>query len=193
VLERLLKRSRAVLGEATVSGLSDSFASEMKEAGRQLWWMQVLFFVSIALLILGVGFAFEILPWIKIAKISPPIGGDPITFAVYLLASFLRTLTFLLGPLLLLIYAARRYTELFRLKAAYTYKYTVAASLPGFKLEAPQYAEAITATAFKELLFNPGDGVGMPEEMSIEKGNTFLQRILEPLITKAMNKMGDAK
>ena len=107
-------------------------------------------------------------------------------------SGFIRTLTFLLAPLTLLIFAARRYTEIFRMKELYTYKYTVAASLPGFKLEAPDYAQAITASAFKELLFNPGIAAGKPEDDTTEnKGNTFLQRLIEPVVQRAMNKMGE--
>lgn len=75
-------------------------------------------------------------------------------------------------------------------KAQYTYKYTVAASLPGFKLEAPTYAEAITASAFKELLFNPAESVGLPEEANKE-GNTFLQRLIEPAVKRILDKMGE--
>ena len=194
-IEGILKRSRAVLGEATVSGLSDSFAKEMTEARDQLWWIQVLFFASVVLLLLGAAIVLDAFPWlsglIHIAKIEAPANGAPLAVAVYLLANFLRTLTFLLAPLVLLIYAARRYTELFRMKAHYTYKYTVAASLPGFKLEAPKYAEEITASAFEELLFNPGDSVGKPEDGSDKGGNTFVQRLLEPIIKKAMDKMGE--
>lgn len=194
-IERLLARSRAVLGEATVSGLSDSFAKEMTQASGQLWWMQVLFFVSVGLLLCGAGIVLDAFPWlsgvIHITRIEPPSNGEPLAVGVYLLANFLRTLTFLLAPLVLLIYAARRYTELFRMKAHYTYKYTVAASLPGFKLEAPTYAEAITASAFEELLFNPGDTVGKPEDDASEKGNTFIQSLIEPLVKRAMDKMGE--
>jgi hypothetical protein len=194
-IEGILKRSRAVLGEATVSGLSDSFAKEMTEARDQLWWIQLLFFASVGLLLVGAAVVLDAFPWlgtvVHIAKIETPSSGAPMAVAVYLLANFLRTLTFLLAPLVLLIYAARRYTELFRMKAHYTYKYTVAASLPGFKLEAPKYAEEITASAFEELLFNPGDSVGKPEDATDKGGNTFVQRLLEPIIKKAMDKMGE--
>jgi hypothetical protein len=77
------------------------------------------------------------------------------------------------------------------MKAHYTYKFTVAASLPGFKVEAPTYAEAITAAAFQELLFNPGETVGRPEDETGEKtGNTFLERLIEPAVKNLMNKMG---
>ena len=64
--------------------------------------------------------------------------------------------------------------------------------MPGFKIEAPAYADAITASAFKELLFNPGEKVEAPEDRPDGKsGNTFLQRLIEPVVRRAMDKMGD--
>jgi hypothetical protein len=86
------------------------------------------------------------------------------------------------------------YTEVFRLKTQYTYKYAVAASLPSFKIEAPNFADAITALAFKELLFNPGEKVDAPEDKSSDAsgGSTFIQRLIEPIVKKAMDKIGDA-
>jgi hypothetical protein len=52
----------------------------------------------------------------------------------------------------------------------------------------------ITASAFKELLFNPGDTVGAPEDGLEESGgNTFLQRLIEPVVKKVLDKMGEIK
>jgi hypothetical protein len=195
-VDRLLGRSREVLGEATVSGLSESFAREMKATGRQLKWMQFLFYFSVICLLLAAGIVLNAFPWLEqwvhSVRFVPPANAEPIAIAVLYLANFISKLTFLLPPLILLLFAGRRYTELFRLKTQYTYKYTIAASLPGFKIEAPEYADAITASAFKELLFNPGENASAPEDGSDNKGgNTFLQRLLEPMIKKAMDKMGD--
>lgn len=195
-IDRLLARSREVLGEATVSGLSESFAREMKATGKQLRRIQVLFYFSVACLLVAAGIVLNAFPWLEnfvhIVRFEPPANADPFAVAVFYLGNFVSKLTFLLPPLILLIFAGRRYTELFRLKTQYTYKYTVASSLPGFKIEAPNYADAITASAFKELLFNPGENVGAPEAKSDTKdGNTFLQRLIEPVVKKAMDKMGE--
>jgi hypothetical protein len=194
--DRLLGRSREVLGEATVSGLSESFAREMKATGKQLRRIQFLFYFSIVCLLAAAGIVLNAFPWIDgwvhVVKFEPPPGAEPITLAVLYLGNFVSKLTFLLAPFILLIFAGRRYTELFRLKTQYTYKYTIAASLPGFKIEAPSYAEAITASAFKELLFNPGENVDAPEDRFDKRGgNTFIQRLIEPVVKRAMDKMGD--
>ena len=195
-IDRLLARSREVLGEATVSGLSESFAREMRVTGEQLKRIQILFYFSVTFLLLAAGIVLNAFPWLEglvhTVRFEPPTNAEPIAVAIFYLGNFVSKLTFLLPPLILLLFAGRRYTELFRLKTQYTYKYTVAASLPGFKIEAPNYADAITASAFQELLFNPGEKVNAPEDGSDNKGgNTFLQRLIEPMVKKAMDKMGD--
>ncbi len=195
-MDRLLARSREVLGEATVSGLSDSFAREMRGTRNQLRWIQLLFFFSVACLLVAAGIVLNAFPWVEkwvhIVRFEPPANADPTAIALFYVGNFVSKLTFLLPPLILLLFAGRRYTELFRLKTQYTYKYAVAASLPGFKVEAPNFADAITALAFKELLFNPGERINAPEEKSDNAGElTFIQRMLEPIIKKAMDKMGE--
>ena len=197
-VDRLLARSREVLGEATVSGLSDSFAREMKATGIQLRWIRILFYFSVASLAAAAGIVLNAFPWLEgyvhVVKFEPPANADPIAIGVFYLGNFVSKLTFLLPPLILMLFAGRRYTEVFRLKTQYTYKYAVAASLPGFKIEAPNFADAITALAFKELLFNPGEKVDAPEDKSSEAsgGSTFIQRLIEPIVKRAMDKLGDA-
>ncbi|HMG80248.1 MAG TPA: hypothetical protein VK591_16310 [Xanthobacteraceae bacterium] len=197
-VDRLLARSREVLGEATVSGLSESFAREMKSTGNQLGWIRILFYFSVAGLAAAAGIVLNAFPWLEayihIAKFEPPANADPMAIGLLYLGNFLSKLTFLLPFFILMLFAGRRYTEVFRLKTQYTYKYAVAASLPGFKVEAPNFADAVTALAFKELLFNPGERVNAPEDMSKDAsgGSTFIQRLIEPIVKKAMDKIGDA-
>lgn len=197
-IDRLLARSREVLGEATVSGLSESFAREMKATGTQLRWIRILFYFSVAGLAAAAGVVLNAFPWLEgyvhIVRFEPPANADPMAIGIFYLGNFVSKLTFLLPPLILMLFAGRRYTEVFRLKTQYTYKYAVAASLPGFKIEAPNFADAITALAFKELLFNPGEKVDAPEDKSSEAsgGSTFIQRLIEPIVKRAMDKIGDA-
>lgn len=74
----------------------------------------------------------------------------------------------------------------------YTYKYTVAASLPGFKVESPTYAEGITAAAFQELLKNPID-MDFSKGKHAKEGTTFLERLIEPVVKKTIDKMMDVR
>ncbi|WIG52859.1 MAG: hypothetical protein OJF48_003779 [Afipia sp.] len=195
---RLRDRSREVLGEATMSGLSESFAREMKAAGRQLLWMQFLFFLSIALLFVAAGIVLNAFPWleqhswIKPTRIDPPAGADAMTLGVFHLVNFLGKAIILVPPLLLLAFAARRYAEVFRLKTLYTYKYTIAASLPGFKIEAPNFSDAITASAFQNLLANPVENHDQTKPVTpVDEGSSFLQKLVEPVVKKALDKLSD--
>jgi hypothetical protein len=44
------------------------------------------------------------------------------------------------------------------------------------------------------LIFNPGERVNAPEDRSNDAsgGSTFIQRLIEPIVKKAMDKIGDA-
>jgi hypothetical protein len=52
-------------------------------------------------------------------------------------------------------FAGARHERLFRLREHYAYKYSIASSVEGFKKQAPDMEQAIAATAFYELTFNP--------------------------------------
>jgi hypothetical protein len=63
--------------------------------------------------------------------------------------------------------------------------------LPGFKIEAPQLAEAITAIAFQELIRNSPEGETNRdvEEKEADLGSSILQRLMTPLIKRAIDQM----
>lgn len=194
-LNRIISRAREVLGEATVSGLSDRFAKEAKSLGGRMIVAQILFFLGIALFVVCSGAILDIFPWLHTLEIvgpytppPAPTGNDPWLAAFAFLGGLVGKLIFLLPSLFLIAFSAKWYAALFRLRTHYSYKYTVAASLPGFKAEAATYAEAITASAFKELLFNPAEQQGREADAS-EVGNSWLQRLVEPSVRRAIDKM----
>ncbi len=88
-INRLLDRSRAVLGETTVSGLSGSFGQEMKAIGWQLFRIQILFYFSIALLLVSVGVVFnafpQLEPWVHVTRFEPPQSTDLFAVSVFYL------------------------------------------------------------------------------------------------------------
>lgn len=192
-IQRLQDRSREVLGEATMSGLTESFAREMKTAKWQAFRMQVLFFFSVVFLLASAGVVSNAFPWletwIRPIRLEPPSSSSPYAVGLIHFVNLLNKAILLLPALLLLGFAAKRYAEVFRIKTLYTYKYTIAASLPGFKIETPTHAEAITAAAFKELLVNPRDVDNSQKETGSKDDNSFLERFLEPSIKKALEKM----
>ncbi len=97
----------------------------------------------------------------------------------------------LLPGLLLVGFAARRHRALFRLREMYLYKFTVAASLAGFKGEAPEHEQAVAAAAFEQLLFNPVTYMEKEEPPSRKDGR--LRRWLKKIIKDAWDEMQSPK
>jgi flagellar biosynthesis chaperone FliJ len=195
-VSRLQERSREVLGEATMSGLSENFAREMKSARWGVLRAQFAFYFAIVFLLLSAGIVLNAFPalerqgWVHGVVFNPPAGVDNWTLSVLYLGNIISKAIFLAPAVLFLAFTARRYGEVFQLKKLYTYKYTIASSLPGFKIEAPDYAEAITAMAFEKLLVNT-DEHSDKEAKNPEGGSTFLQKIIEPAVKKIIDKMSD--
>lgn len=191
-VERLQVRSRDVLGEATVAGLSERFEKEKNSIDSQMRWAQGLFFAGVALFLLSAMAATGAIPWLEaggyfqMPRHTVPIDPTAGEVIIFLLTVLLGKITLLLPSLFLLGFSIKWYSEQFRLRAQYAYKYTVAASLPGFKIEADEYANAMTASAFKELLFNPAEG--KPSNREDEKSSWF-EKLIAPTVAKKVEEM----
>ena len=70
---------------------------------------------------------------------------------------------------------------MFKLREHYSYKYSMAASVEGFKKEAVKYGEEIAATVFTELTFNPADKLDHKELENHRPPNPILDRLLQML------------
>jgi hypothetical protein len=62
---------------------------------------------------------------------------------------------FLLPGVWLTSFTALRYSSLFQLHREYSFKAAIAMSVDGFKMQAPEYKEAIAGSAFIELATKP--------------------------------------
>lgn len=192
-IQRLLSRSREVLGEATVSGLSDRYKAEMNSISRRLLWVQVTFYLSLVFVLVSGGAAFGFFPWLesmgitRVREMPAATSTDWGPLLVYWLSNSFGKLILLTPAFLMVVFTLKRQSELARLQSEYTFKYTVAASLAGFKTEAPTHAEAIVAAAFKEMLYNPMEkfSAGPQKDTSI----SWLERLLTPHIKKVFDKV----
>ena len=123
----------------------------------QLQSARIWFYGSLVVLFGAALFVFLAGPRIGL----PPPGVDPVlpneffTQLIQFLASLSARLVIMLPAFLLVGFTGRRHRSLFRLRELYVYKHTIAASVAGFKIEAPEHAEAVAAAAYDELLFNP--------------------------------------
>jgi hypothetical protein len=151
---RLNASAEAMLKGATVAGLASSFGEirdkvtgELKSARRSFYWSLVFLAISVLPLVVyvvpGLGFMKFLSGEIKPSDFEL---GQVIVRALLLIPGiwFAR-------------FAAARHSALFRLREHYEYKYSIAASVEGFKMQAPTFKDEIAATAFRELAFNPAD------------------------------------
>lgn len=99
--------------------------------------------------------------------------------AIHSFASIATRFAIILPGLLLAGFASRRHSALFRLREQYAYKYSIAASVEGFKNQAPTLKEEIAASVFHELLFNPADRLDGQQPV---RRNRVLERLISPAV-----------
>lgn len=182
----LIGQAEQMLGGATTAGLSSAFETKAAQVDTQLQGARFWYYGSIGLLILSVAVALNGLAFIGISIPSLPtfpVGTPTGTIAVQALSALgLRGLV-VLPALLLAGFTAHRHSTLFRLREEYSHKYTAAASVQGFKLQAPSFEESIAAAVFAEVIKNPA--ISMEGRPSRGR-NTFLDRMILPRVDAAL-------
>ena len=68
----------------------------------------------------------------------------------------------------------------------YSHKFTAAASVNGFKAQAPNYEEQIAGAVFQELLINPANTM---DNKRPQRRNGFIDKIIRPSVEAAVQKM----
>ncbi|GER08695.1 hypothetical protein GCM10007972_27130 [Iodidimonas muriae] len=159
--KRLTKQAEAMLTGATVAGLAGSFGELRDKTSSELIGARWIFYFAIFLLFLSV---IPLVAYV-VPGVASLLGFDPA--AASNLPKESGVLEFfgqvVVRALLLLPaawfakFAATRHAVLFRLKEHYAYKYSVAASVEGFKQQAEPFKDEIAAATFFELTFNPAD------------------------------------
>ena len=159
--KRLTEQAEAMLTGATVAGLAGSFGELRDKISGELKSARWVFYFAIFLLFLSV---IPLVAYV-VPGLASLLGFDAITSSN--LPREAGTLEFfgqiVVRALLLLPaawfakFAATRHAVLFRLKEHYAYKYSVAASVEGFKKQAEPFKDDIAAATFFELTYNPAD------------------------------------
>lgn len=152
-------RASGMLAGATNAGLAGTFKTIMDTLSRQLLWARIGFYFSISLLFTSaLPLFFYVTPGfleifgIQVFRFSNT--ASPIELEIG--QAFVRALL-LLPTAWLTKFAAARHAALFRLRENYSYKYSIAMSVDGFKKQAQGYKEEIAAASFFELAYNPAD------------------------------------
>ena len=185
----LIEKSEEMLGGATVAGLSTTFKDQVKEFDKRLGFAEAFFYAGCALTAFSVLAAFNVFQAFGINFPEIPVVTDQTrtgTAAIQLFSAISARIIVLLPALFILGFSSSRFNKLFRLREEYCHKYTMAASVQGFKIQAPSYQEAVAAAVFKELLSNPSSAVVRSFE-DVRTGNGFLDRLILPRVKKALD------
>lgn len=183
--KRLTEQAEAMLTGATVAGLAGSFGELRDKISDELRGARWVFYFAIFLLFLSVMplVAYVVPGLASFFGLEPGQISSPSTEA--------RTMEFfgqiVVRALLLLPaawfakFAATRHAVLFRLKEHYAYKYSVAASVEGFKQQAEPFKDGIAAATFFELTFNPAERM---------EAKSHEERHPNPVMEWVMKKLG---
>lgn len=149
-INRLVSEANQMLQGATNTGLAKAFndasmkyGNEAEEAKKGFYWSIVFLVASVLPL---AAYVFQI-PYLD-AVAAPTSTGVT-------LGGVLSRIVFLLPGVWLTSFTALRYSSLFQLHREYAFKAAIAMSVDGFKLQAPEYKEAIAGSAFIELATKP--------------------------------------
>lgn len=158
-IAKLNEQAEAMLSGATVAGLAGSFGKLRDDLSKELWWARFAFYFAIAFLFASVvPLAAYIIPGLgEFLSLSTAESHSQTATTSELIGQILARALLLLPAAWFAKFAAGRHAALFRLKEHYAYKYSVASSVEGFKRQAEPFKDAIAATTFFELTFNPAD------------------------------------
>lgn len=191
-VDSLISQANTMLGSATVAGLSAHYDEKYKTLDGQVRAAKLSFYGSLGFLIFSVLIVLNFVhaDGFYLPDPFPGIASDTPTgaIAVRALSAFGVRALVILPALLLAAFASKRHAQLFRLREEYSHKFTAAASVNGFKAQAPTYEEQIAGAVFQELLVNPANT--MDEERQA-KPNSFIEKIIGPTVEAAVKRMTD--
>ncbi|WP_298726613.1 hypothetical protein [uncultured Ferrovibrio sp.] len=196
----IITNAKNALEWGTAEGLSSSFATSAMELDKPLRSTMRWFVASIVLLACWVFIVFILAPYLDPAfsMLNVPTGSDGLSVGAYLLGAVAVRMAVIAPAFILVLFFSRRYQVLFAARELYTFKKTVAASLPGFKhtaaaQDADAHVKAMTAAAFERLLFNPREQA--TSDLGGSPRGGLLSRWLAGLIKQAFedSKRADTK
>lgn len=180
-IERLTKLADTMISGATTAGLSTSLEETRARYEKRMIGARTGFYWAVAILILSaLPLVAQLVPglfgsWFPAP--SPNQDGTP--YAV------LGKIFLLLPATWLTAFFTKSYAEYFHLEREYAHKAALAMSVDGFKRQAPEYQEEITAEVFMEIRTNPANRDG-PEPAAHP-----LYDVLSKAVSKVLSKKED--
>ena len=192
-IKALIAQSEDMLAGSTTVGLAKAMEATRKRYADRMLRINIGFFLSVIFLLVSalplaihlIPGLVEILPWFSgkdgkpIPTMDPKADGNH--FAV--LGKFML----LLPATWLTAFFTKTYANLFQLEREYAHKAALAGSIHGFKLEAKNYEQEITAEVFMEIRNNPARGP------AVESASHPLYDVLSNAVTKGVEKIKNGK
>lgn len=185
-IDELNLKADQMLSLATVAGLASNFGDMKNTLTQELKWAGYAFYGAITFLFISAIplFALIMLPLAKplleynfpgiiIVEQTHPEGHWQY------LGQVIGRILILFPAIWLVRFTSIRYSSLFRLREHYAYKYSMAVAVEGFKKQAPEYGQEITAMVLEQLAFNPVDKLTHSSQVKEGKPPFFLPLLLQ--------------
>jgi hypothetical protein len=194
-VQDLINAAETMLGNVTEAGLASGYKDQNNELDDQIWYSQIIFYGSIAFLLLCALVTLDLMPGFhglpRLPEFTDKSPAANILIQVF--SAIGSRLLVLLPALLMVTFSAKRYASLFKLRQEYRHKFSTASSVHGFKLQAPKYEQQMAAAVFQELLKNPTRSEDSIGSSGTEDNKSFLGNLLEPHIQTALLNMAERK
>lgn len=156
-VDELVNQAETMLKGATNSGLAAHYGKVRDDLSDELGRARKSFLFGIVFL------SVSMVPLLALvlAPIFGPMFGtvlaEPAETGWQFFGQVVGRFVILLPAAWFVRFASIRHASLFRLREHYNYKYSMAASVEGFKHQAKKYEEEIAAITLEQLAFNPAD------------------------------------
>jgi predicted nucleic acid-binding Zn-ribbon protein len=187
--DAMILKSNQMLSSSTVAGLASEFGTIRTEMGASLSgahtsfkWSIGFLFVSAVPLILFVFAPFLIAAFPDNQNLVNAISGMTASQSGWhYVGQVFARFVILLPAIWYVAFCTARYNSLFKLKEHYSYKYSMAVAVEGFKKQAPQYEDMIAALVFEQIAFNPADKLGKHHDGPEQPPNPIAQMLVKLL------------
>ena len=177
-IRNIEEQSKQMLSGATIAGLAGEYGKIKDDLSKRLGGAQWAFYLSLVFL------ALSTIPLLVVLfQSGAPIQSHENPNIWHLLSDILVRMVLIIPAAWLCKFSSARHAALFKLKEDYAYKYSVAASVEGFKKQAEKFSDEIAFATFKELCFNPADKMAK-EKLDADCPQPVLQKFLHILENK---------
>ena len=157
-LEDLKAKGETMLAVTTNAGLAGAFSKRVEGLDKELAAARGHFMLAIVFLFLSVlPLTFHVFPGLSALLSSGEAVPAQLSIGQFVAGVFAR-MALMLPAAWLTVFTGGRHARLFRLREQYAHKFSIAASVDGFKKQAQGYEDAIAAETYMRLAaINPAE------------------------------------